>query len=110
MGYLMGQAGQYRTRGRRPAGNCVTFELTEGNVQQRRALFRKWKQLVIKNYQSLKESYPEYVLEAINEAGTKSIERKKKNEQGEKHSRDIKENNTKNQKNTLGMTQKEKLI
>ena len=93
MGYLMGQAGQYWTRGRRPTGNCVTFELTEANVQQRRALFRKWKELVIKNYQSLSESLDhEYieVLEAIKEVRVKSVVRKKKDEQG--------------------MTQKEKLI
>jgi hypothetical protein len=46
--------GKVRGRGRKPEGECITSEYTEGDVRLRRAIFRKLKALCLERYSELK--------------------------------------------------------
>jgi hypothetical protein len=45
--------GTVRGRGRKPEGDCITSNFTEGNVMLRRGIFRKLKAIIIDKYSEL---------------------------------------------------------
>jgi hypothetical protein len=47
--------GTVRGRGRKPEGDCITSNFTEGNVMLRRGIFRKLKAIIIDKYSELCE-------------------------------------------------------